>query len=274
MIGIRFLGSGGDGVVVAAKILADTAVKSGYESQGFTIYGWERRGGKVESYLRISNSKILLHSKLYDPDYVILMGHRWADDSAAVHGIKDGGGILINSPNYTSDYFPSAKNCNIVTVDAMRISTEQGLLLPSGEPIINTVMLGAFLGAFEGASLAISLERLLETISEQKIPSAESNIRACQEAYRCVTSQRETGTLKSIPYQRVVNTRPYPVFQEKKQDRCYKCQVCYIFCPDLAITFKVNPFLLTIDYGLCKRCGICAQECPRNAIKMEGKKND
>ncbi len=73
MIQMRIHGTGGQGVVVAAKLLADAAAKSGYQSQCFSAYGAERRGGSVESYVRISDQRIVIHSKLYDPEYLIVM---------------------------------------------------------------------------------------------------------------------------------------------------------------------------------------------------------
>jgi len=55
--------------------------------------------------------------------------------------------------------------------------------------------------------------------------------------------------------------------------RCFNCGVCnlcdncYIFCPDVAIR-KENGNNV-IDYDHCKGCGICVEECPRDAMIME-----
>ena len=48
-------------------------------------------------------------------------------------------------------------------------------------------------------------------------------------------------------------------------DTCIKCWRCWIFCPDAVIDKNDHP---TIDYDYCKGCGICANECPVNAIEM------
>ena len=58
MIEIEFIGTGGHGSVVAAKLLSDAAVKAGYNSQSFSSYGALRRGGKVESYVRLAEGAI------------------------------------------------------------------------------------------------------------------------------------------------------------------------------------------------------------------------
>jgi len=50
-------------------------------------------------------------------------------------------------------------------------------------------------------------------------------------------------------------------------DKCNKCGLCYIYCPEAAIEqndegyFEVNLFY-------CKGCGICAVECPKQAVTM------
>lgn len=48
---------------------------------------------------------------------------------------------------------------------------------------------------------------------------------------------------------------------------CNGCEVCMIFCPDVAISRGADGRLV-IDYTHCKGCGICAEECPRGAITM------
>lgn len=52
---------------------------------------------------------------------------------------------------------------------------------------------------------------------------------------------------------------------------CTNCLICWIMCPDSAIradaeTEKLCPD--TFNYNHCKGCGICANECPVDAITM------
>jgi len=48
-------------------------------------------------------------------------------------------------------------------------------------------------------------------------------------------------------------------------EKCKRCGICWMFCPDMAIS-PGDPY--QIDYRYCKGCGICANECPFKAIEM------
>ena len=58
MTEIRFHGRGGQGTVVASKILADTLSKEGNYVQAYPEFGVERRGAPVYAFIRIDNKPI------------------------------------------------------------------------------------------------------------------------------------------------------------------------------------------------------------------------
>jgi NADPH-dependent glutamate synthase beta subunit-like oxidoreductase len=47
---------------------------------------------------------------------------------------------------------------------------------------------------------------------------------------------------------------------------CNECELCMIFCPDVAIKRQSQGFSLSYKY--CKGCGVCVEECPRGAMTM------
>ena len=51
-------------------------------------------------------------------------------------------------------------------------------------------------------------------------------------------------------------------------DKCTKkCYFCFEYCPDGAVSKSDDGPVIDFDY--CKGCGICAVECPKEAIEME-----
>jgi len=60
------------------------------------------------------------------------------------------------------------------------------------------------------------------------------------------------------------------------QERCIRCLICWMYCPDTAIRIvdgkyttksgRVWDFSLEIDYDHCKGCGICVEECPIKVV--------
>jgi len=56
-----------------------------------------------------------------------------------------------------------------------------------------------------------------------------------------------------------------PVIDHVKCAGNDSCLICWVYCPDGVIS---RDFPLQIDLEYCKGCGICAEECPRDAIVM------
>ena len=84
---------------------------------------------------------------------------------------------------------------------------------------------------------------------------------------KSVRAEEEIGFVATISFPSmgsVGQTGSWRIFKPVKDDeRCNECLLCWIYCPEACITKK-----LSINYDYCKGCGICAVECPRNAIQM------
>ena len=62
MFNIVIVGVGGQGTLLASKILGVLAMNNGYDVRVSEVHGMSQRGGSVVTYVRISNDKPLYSS--------------------------------------------------------------------------------------------------------------------------------------------------------------------------------------------------------------------
>ena len=124
LIEIRWHGRGGQGAKTAALLLADVAFSTGMYVQGFPEYGPERMGAPITAYNRLSENKIRVHSNIYDPDYVVVVDDSLLDSVHVTDGLKEDGGIVINTERPLEDILPKLKGYQgkVYTIDARDIS--------------------------------------------------------------------------------------------------------------------------------------------------------
>jgi 2-oxoacid:acceptor oxidoreductase gamma subunit (pyruvate/2-ketoisovalerate family) len=190
MIEIRFHGRGGQGAVVAAKILADAFFREGKHVQSFPAFGVERRGAPVTAFTRVDDAPIYLRCNIYEPDIVIVMDPTLLNEVGVTNGLKDPGLVIINAPGgeYDASEFEGFK---VFGVDATAIAVRQGLGTNTN-PIVNTAILGAFARATE----AVSIESVTASIRDGVPKDAEGNAAAAQEAYEEAQISRKEARIK------------------------------------------------------------------------------
>ena len=140
LLEIRWHGRGGQGAKTAALLLADSAFNTGKFVQGFPEYGPERMGAPITAYNRISDEKFTIHSNIYEPDYVVVVDETLLDSVDVTAGLKESGGIIVNSPKSPEELAPKLKGYKgkVYTIDARDIS-----IACLGKYFPNTPMLGA-----------------------------------------------------------------------------------------------------------------------------------
>ncbi|WP_456469553.1 pyruvate ferredoxin oxidoreductase subunit gamma [Archaeoglobus sp.] len=180
MIEVRFHGRGGQGAVTAADILAVAGFKEGYYTLSFPMFGAEKRGTPVVSYLRISDEPIVARDEIYNPDYVVVLDPTVMETVNVIAGLKKGGMLISNYPKSSDDLKTKLKadelGIKVATINATKVAMEV-----LGRPITNTTMVGAF----GGATRLVSLETLLDVVNEWfKGELAEKNAKLIEEAYR------------------------------------------------------------------------------------------
>ena len=82
---LRIHGRGGQGTVIASKLLADALFREGNQVQSFPAFGVERRGAPVETSLKISKTRISDLGPIEQPDVVVVILYSGND----VHEMRD-----------------------------------------------------------------------------------------------------------------------------------------------------------------------------------------
>lgn len=126
LLEIRWHGRGGQGTKTASLLLADAAFNTGKYIQGFPEYGPERMGAPITAYNRISDKPIVIHSNIYEPDYVVVVDDTLLESVDVTAGLKKSGAIVINTIK-DATYLKSVLNGYsgaIYCIDARKISEE------------------------------------------------------------------------------------------------------------------------------------------------------
>lgn len=185
MIEIRFHGRGGQGSVVASKIMANAVFLNGKYSQSFPAFGVERRGAPVTAFLRVDDNPIRLRTEIYEPDHLVILDPLLVEQVPLTSGLKPDGIILINStklPDEFDEYKDKFKGFQVATVPASRIAIKYRLG-SSQSPIVNTAILGAVAKVLG----IVSLDALVTAVLSDVPAYAENNVDAAKEAYETVS---------------------------------------------------------------------------------------
>jgi len=186
MVEIRIHGRGGQGAVVASKILATAVFKEGKYVQSFPAFGVERRGAPVTAFTRIDDQPIRLRCEIYHPDHLVILDHTLIEAIDVIGGLKSKGWILINTHKDPED-FPVFSKYRVATVDANAIAVKHHLGTKT-TPIVNT----AILGAFSKVTQIVGIEAVLAAIEDEVPLRKQENIAATREAYETVRIGRNS----------------------------------------------------------------------------------
>ncbi|MEE8391633.1 MAG: 2-oxoacid:acceptor oxidoreductase family protein [Anaerolineae bacterium] len=177
---IRWHGRGGQGVVTAGKILAETAMGTGQYFQAFPDYGPERMGAPIRAFTRLSAKPITIHSQIEEPDIVLVLDPTLLGTVPVTEGLKENGTLLVNTSMSPAKVRQATgfQTGTVFTVNASHIAIEE-----MGREITNTPMLGAFAratGLFDVDALAKQLRAWFgKKITAEAV---EANVRALRRA--------------------------------------------------------------------------------------------
>ena len=181
MTEIRWHGRGGQGVVTAGKLLAETALETGQYFQAFPDYGPERMGAPIRAYTRLSPEPITIHSQIETPDVVVVLDPTLLGTVPVTAGLKEDGTLIVNTPLSPQEIREKLnfRTGKVFTVDASHIAIEE-----MGREITNTPMLGALAKATGLVDIDTLVEQVRKDFTKKMMRPeiVEANVRAIRRA--------------------------------------------------------------------------------------------
>ena len=181
---IILCGVGGQGTVLASRLLAATAMRLGLEIKTAETIGMAQRGGSVVSHIKIGKN---VHSPIIgEKEADLILGFEIAETLRNLSYLKDGGKIVTSScpvipvnamlggPPYLLDEITAYLKAvvpDITLIDTISAAKDLG-----SEKIVNVLMLGQ---AAKAGLLGFGTEDIMETIKELLPPKLqEINLKA------------------------------------------------------------------------------------------------
>jgi 2-oxoacid:acceptor oxidoreductase gamma subunit (pyruvate/2-ketoisovalerate family) len=172
---IRIHGRGGQGAVMAARMLASAFVAEGKYIASFPMYGFERRGAPVVAFTRVDEKPIREKTQIYNPDCLIVIDPGLLTLPTLFTGLKPDSVFILNS----SKKLPKKPNENLKIgglVDATGIAVQE-----IGRDIPNTCLLGALAAATGWVKLESILGALPDYLSGNIL---ERNLKSTERGYK------------------------------------------------------------------------------------------
>ncbi len=184
IVNIMVVGTGGQGVMTAAEILAEAAIDNGYDVKKTEVAGMAQRGGVVTSHVRFGPKVV---SPVITPGTAdIVLAFEAAEAMRWVSYLKPGGVVMVNTLQleppvvssglyeYPADPIAEVRKTGVrvYDFDAGSIAKELGNLR-----LVNTIMIGA-IADFLPFGAAVLKQRVVARFRARKPALAELNERA------------------------------------------------------------------------------------------------
>ena len=182
---IMIVGVGGQGTLLASRILGKVAIKGGYDVKVSEVYGMSQRGGSVVTYVKYGD-------KVYSPiinrgEADLILAFEILEAYRALPYLKKGGQIIANTQQmnpmpvitgameYPADIEKKlAEKVNLLAVDALSLAEEAGSF-----KAVNVVLIGLLAKSMD-IDKNIWIDTIKETVPEKFI---DLNMRAFEMGY-------------------------------------------------------------------------------------------
>ncbi|UCD14925.1 MAG: 2-oxoacid:acceptor oxidoreductase family protein [Candidatus Omnitrophota bacterium] len=175
---IKIFARAGQGAITTAAILGEALFYENKYAYAFPHFGAARMGAPMNAFLRFDDKPIRLRSKVYIPDYIIVVDPTLIESEECFSNLKKGAKAVVAVRESTK--IPSVTDVEIHTLPAERIA--QDII---GRPFANTVLLGAF----SKVTSEIKIDSILEAVGKRfkaKPGILEKNLDAVKKGYESV----------------------------------------------------------------------------------------
>ena len=182
---IMIVGVGGQGTLLASRILGNTVINEGYDVKVSEVHGMSQRGGSVVTYVKFGE-------KVYSPiidmgEADIILAFEQLEAYRALPYLKKGGKMIANTQKinpmpvitgaaeYPQNIFEKiSKEAELIEVDALSLAEEAGNF-----KAVNVVLIGVM-----AKSTDIPYEKWVETIKTTVPPKfLDVNLKAFDLGY-------------------------------------------------------------------------------------------
>ena len=153
-------GIGGQGIQLAAQVLARAAITEGRSAQMFGSYGGMMRGGNTEATVVVADGAIAAPPTVSETWSAVFMHHDFSDSTRAK--LRSGSLVLVNTTVVEAEF--DHAQYQVVDVPATDLAVDLGNIMTA-----SMVMLGAYVAVTEIVSLD-AVDRAIE----ESLPSYRS----------------------------------------------------------------------------------------------------
>lgn len=182
---IMIVGVGGQGTLLASRILGKVAIKAGYDVKVSEVHGMSQRGGSVVTYVKYGE-------KVYSPiidrgEADIILAFEMLEAMRALPYLKKGGKMIANTQEmnpmpvitgavkYPADIEKKlSERINLKAVDALSLAEKAGTI-----KAVNVVLIGLLAKSMD-MDKQVWLDTIRETVPEK---FTELNVNAFELGY-------------------------------------------------------------------------------------------
>lgn len=182
---VMIVGVGGQGTLLASRILGNVAIKCGYDVKVSEVHGMSQRGGSVVTYVKYG--KVVSSPIINKGESDVILAFEKLEAIRALPFLKIGGKIILNDreiapmPVITGACpYPQgiveelSSKASVTSLDALKISLEAGSI-----KAVNVVLIGVL-----AKTMSIEKQVWLEVIKEAVPPKfLELNLKAFELGY-------------------------------------------------------------------------------------------